>query len=230
MDWGTMVAAVQADAKSLVSSDDVKRAICDAIRHHAASRFWWTDAEFSVDLPAETLTLAPGAGLPSDLREIVGDALYLTYNGEDRAPMYRISSERMQRKYAEIITSDQPSFWDWWAGTLRVYPQVGTSGWKIVGRYVRDVGTPLYRYASSAWVFRTPDDTTTLTDSYTSDWFKFGRTFDLIRYYTLYILFKTVMRQDKAAEAYLMLWNELRTALQDEYEAKDGPTQIEPWP
>lgn len=234
MNWGTMVRAVFEDTASLMGSDSdgIKRAIVDSIRHHAAHRYWWGDDTFEAPLPEGVDVFAPGAGLPADLREIAGDALYLTNSDDiyERRRIVRVSPERMQELRASTYTEELPAYFDWWGGKLRLYPISGEQGWKLSGRYVRDVGQPVYEYTGGAWVFYTPDRLATMSDSYSSDWFRVEKCFELVKRYAVYLIYQNRLRRFDEANAVLQTWAELKATLEDEYEAKAAPASIEPWP
>lgn len=210
------------DTHSLVSSDQIKRKIIDAILFHRSKRLWFSERSFRFNLTSGVGDYFPNdtSGLPSDLVEIVGNRLWVSLDGSETQvyPIYRIPTDTFEEHRAVDYVTDQPFRWDFWSGRLRLTPKPDNSLHILEGRYVRDIGVPRAEYSGSAWTFKTPDDANTLDGAYTSDWFGDGRM--LIRHYATYLLHSEVLSDEPAANRSLQRWLEAKASIEDESEGK----------
>lgn len=221
MNLGTMRQEIIEHTHTFASADQVTRSIIDAIDFHRAKRLWWSERTFRFRLTSGREGYAPGDGygLPGDLREIVGDELWLSLDGDpqQRVPIKRIPSSEMEWERSINYSPDEPFVWDFADGQLRVSPAPDNSLHILDGRYVRDIGVPISEYTAGAWVFKTPDGSASLDDAYTSEWFQDGRR--LIRHYGTYLLNHEHLSDDAAAQRALQRWLEVRAELESESEA-----------
>lgn len=222
MNLGTMAREITENTRSQVTTDQVWRAIIDAIDFHRARRLWWSERTFRFKLTAGRDGYAPGDGfgLPADLIEIVGERIWISLDGDltQRVPISRIPTDHMEEERAFAYSPGEPYSWDFWEGQLRVTPSPDSSLHIVDGRYVRNIGVPQVEWKANAWVFKTPDGSQPLDTDYTSDWFQDGRR--LIRPYATYLIYSEILADEAAGNRALTRWLEGKAAIEEENEGR----------
>lgn len=241
-DWGTVVAALTADLRNLVSADAVKRSLVESIRHHRNRRLGQSEATFSFALADGVADYAPGddgggagsAGdyLPQDFQQVIGDRLFAETTGTDhRTEVFRVTPERMEQlRSMDPGESQVPEAWDVFGGKLRVWPTPDESATLLEGRYQLDLGVPIVQYVGGAFKYYEPrpDHTTEITDAWAPGWFH-EHNVQMIEAYAKHLLWKQ-MKDYEAADQWLQTWGERLADIQDEVEGLTGPLTITPWP
>ncbi len=150
---------------------------------------------------------------------------------DNRWPCNREPSAQFEWYKQDGTGESQPEFWDWHAQRLRFYPTPNSSDDQVEGRYVTDIGVPVTRYEGGAFVFYAPDGlhklTTAELDAFSNDWTEPGGAGDMIRCRAAYLLYKDHLKDEERANAYLTLWLESTSQLENETEARTaGATEI----
>jgi hypothetical protein len=237
MNWGTLVQQITEDLHYNVRDTDVKRMICDAIKRMQQYRLPHAQGTFNVPVPINADSIKPGAGLPSDVREIFGNELYISQpsvDGDeetDEAIVTQVSRQEMERMliHSGDYDTGTPVFWNWYNDELRFSPRADIEGYVLRGNYVRQLGIPRYEYASSAWVFYTPEGDT-MFDAYTSAWFDNDKLSPLIVFYAKYLCYMAILKVPEKANMELQAFSEMLTSISTELENKEGGRRRVPWP
>lgn len=236
MSMAAMVQEILADTHLLVSSTDVYRKICASMRHHREKRLWFSDRKFQFNLIQGVSEYGPDQGVPPDLVEISGKVIWTLIGGDEssRWGVQRVTHNDFDRlRIAGSTVQSQPSYWDWFANRLRLYPVPVSSTDLLEGRYVVDIGVPVVKYESGSFVFYDPAGTTkwdsTQLDAYNNDWLDPKGAYHLIRTRALHLLYKETLHDSDMANDYLSSWLEQVGVMEDETDAKDvGNTTISP--
>lgn len=202
--------------KPTTAATEIARAMCEAIEWLGQFDFTaHSQADFSFVTAPDVYQYGPGdgaelpekIGVPEDLAGIVGPHLWMDRSSTstripipDRTVDFvegRVNMTRAWRGYA------------WWNEQLLISP-VPTSIETIRGRYLRDLGAPIYQWNGSAWKVYHPNGTTEMNqDTYTSVWVEravAGTTHaslaDLVRYRALYILWSGLYAGEDGSAGY----------------------------
>lgn len=206
--------------------DDVGIAICEALKFNRKNLYYFNEKRAELATKEDEYAY----DLPSDFLGFVG-GVYYTPSGSDgsfrfqlkEATTDEVESYRFSgNDYNSFATSGRPLLYsvDMVGKRLIVAPVCSTSDEKIEFRYLSDLGSPRYRYASSAWAFYEGDTENAIADTstYTNAWFT--EAFDLTMWRALYYLWSSIYggTEESAAKAQtaMLSHTEARLRLMDE--------------
>jgi hypothetical protein len=233
MNWGTAIATIAARANKSATSeaDRIKRQLCASCALHRRERLHFTQGETDLLLQVSVADYGPQEGLPRDVVTFVGDKHTLVYGGDenDRQPVYWVNRERMTSLRMGVVSNGTPYHWTFWGGKLKLWPPPDLSTHVFRAPYVKDAGTPTYRYEGGAWAFYNPEGVV-ITDTYSSPWFDQALGFDLITFHAEWKLWssewKGVAGQgEQAAQQYA----EALSALQEITGLQTAARKVEPY-
>jgi len=207
--FGTLAQRIKEEIHRARSLDDdfAKKAVCSAIQHYSGQRFHFNEGTHSF------LTVASQGeyGQESSLGANDGyseamlrpDVVVLERSTNWRYPLDRISYNEYASRRAWITTTGYPCCWTWHRRKMFLWPFPSTADWKVIVDFVKDIGTPIAKYASGAWSYveRTTGDS--VTDNWTSDWFKFAE--ELIRARAEWDIYMNVLNDVQRAETAKMV-------------------------
>lgn len=231
--WGAFVQRVLEEIARArdEDADAVRRAACSAINYYRSHRFFFNegyDLFYTVAGQSEyeeETSIGSRDGYPVDL--IRPDIVRI-----DRDSGYAYTLDRIpfpvHRKDSSYITQEGfPAVWTWHHKTLFLWPAPNTADWEIQMDYIKDIGTPVYRYASGTWKYYERSTGNEIGDTWTSDWFKYAE--PLIRCRVKRDLYTHQFTELKLAEA--MATDEAQELfnLQAANDNFAQPARPEPW-
>lgn len=214
----------------------VDRAIVEALRYHRADHFWFNEGYFEL-----VTTQGQWAyDLPADFIRQIGHVYFTRASSPtDRKVLRNKTSDYVEQArylgtdpdhwgtWESGMSSGTPSCYALYDGQLVLSPMADTTGDKINGRYVRDLGIPTVLYDGSNWQLYLPNtSSTTLPATYTNDWYKDGQ--DLIRTRTNYILYTRYYKNPDAAQSAAMENAEALVRMRTEFTRRRSPRTIRP--
>lgn len=215
--------------KPATANTEIARAMCEAIQHNGQFDFTaHSQGDFSFVTTADVDRYAPGdgadlpdhAGLPEDMAGIVGPHLWAE-SGNAPATRRPIPDRTVDFVEGRVSMTAAWRGYAWHAGKLLLSPTPSAVE-AIHGRYLRDLGAPVYEWNGSAWKIYEPDGTTEMDqDTYTSVWVERAGTgtalADLTRYRALYLLWNGIYAGEDGSAEYAMSaltkWGETKQQL-----------------
>lgn len=226
MSISALTAEVLADTHSQVSTIDIYRKVVAAMRHHRDKRYWWSERTFTFPLTAGKSTYSKGDGPPLDLVEIVGNRLWLLYNGSDdsRRPINRTTRGELDRLKLYGTSREQPTMFGFWGEQLRFYPTPINGTDVVEGPYVVDIGVPEIKYEAGTFAFYAPGGLRKLTtaefEAIDNDWTNNRGAYQMLKARVMYLIYKDVLHDSQQAEDSLSSWLEYTTMLESETEKR----------
>lgn len=172
-----------------VATQDVGRAIVEAIRLLRSQSFGWNQADYTISLQESTQRYS----LPNDFMGLTGDVFF--NSGSDIpgtalralqwAPLNQIKEYRFTTtSLSELINTGAPMYYgiDPKNDEIVFAPVPSSDDDTVEFEYIRDAGTPWYQDVSGTITFYKPGSEDAITSGYTSDWFNLDKGFDLVRY------------------------------------------------
>lgn len=197
------------------AESDVTRAIIESIGYNRRYNFGWNEAVYQFYTEQDMARY----DLPRDFVTMAGEVFYSsTSDGSvlSKRPMKWRSLEWVEsNKFVitdgnEYLDSGVPYFYaiDPKGKRLVLSPTPSTTNDLIEFSYIRDPGTPRFKYTGSAWAFYLPDSDDAISATFTNEWFNEG--FYLIFNRAAFILWSREMGGTEEAtiraQEHLKLW------------------------
>lgn len=186
--WGTAVQTVKERIHryGTADPDTIKRALAEAIRKYSTVNFYFNQGTYDINLTAATYnygeetTSGLADGYPADMLKPIKLSLQVSSTWHKIFP---ISIDLFRDLFVATSYQGYPFKWAWFGEELLFHP-TPNAVYVVRMDYVKDIGTPVPTYASSAWSYTVGGDA--VTDVYTNAWFTTG--LDLITARAVYYL------------------------------------------
>lgn len=240
--WLTLLRDVADEGKRPDFAGDrpyIGKSACDAIRKHGGMHFFFTERTGNVTTLTGQVRYAKGVGannIPRDLHRVIGERITVHVNGQtDQGDdLKAVSWSRMDELRRGSAAANYPDVFCLWAGALEIFPPPDADDHVLEFRYIAKPDLPLYVFDGSIYRFYLPNTTVFVTanelpDDWTSDWLQNVGAYQLIKHYTLYLLYSgrwdgSRMQEQKA----LMRYTEVLAGIETETEDQHHVHQIEP--
>lgn len=228
------------DANSQVTND-VKIAIIEAIRFNRKYRLGFNDAWYTFTSEVDVDRYP----LPVDYLGLVQDSVYTvpSYDYMSKTKLKSIplqqANQVRQSSVASIAYRESGPPYAFAIDTsereLVLLPIPSQSGDIIEFQYIADIGTPVFKYSGSAWVFYEPQElgsmdnvVTTLSSTFTNAWFQEAYWLTFYRAAQMLLLgpYGGSPGAEQKAQSYAALWQEQLNALRSEVRMMRSATEI----
>lgn len=232
-DWQTMKQQLSEEVRKTGTpdADKISRAIVESVRFNRAHHFYFNEGRGGFT----TIRDHYDYNLPGDFINLIGRAFYSPV----ATPEVKVPLQNRTADWAETarylgdglepgsINSGQPRSYAIYSNRMLLVPVPTTTGEAISFRYVRDLGTPSFRYNGTAWAFNDPAGAP-ITATYSNAWFVDGYALTLTR--ALHYLWSRVYAGEAQAtnnaQAALVNWLEEEARLRRETTKKKSNRSV----
>lgn len=220
-----------------VADTDVTLAIIESINYNRRYHLGWNEGQCVITTDASVKHYT----LPSDFLGLAGEVLYSSSTSDSSTGKRRLASRPLSWVEANMnVTVDGADYINEglpWAYAIDpkdkrivLSPTPSSAGETLEFPYIKDCGTPEFKYTGSAWAFYKPGTIDTLTATYTNEYFSQG--YWLIFNRASYILHTGVNGGTEEAtvraQSAIQRWAEELNRLRGEAVRIAGPRDVRP--